>query len=262
MFRKLRIVVLLYLLLIVVLTNWSAHERNTDWGEPLSVVIYPINGDRSDKISSYIASLSTTQFLPIEEAMRVQAQHWGVAIQNPFDIKIAPEVNSLPPTPPLNGNPFSIGYWSLRLRYWAWRNDSFGGPNDIRLFVVYCDLGEHSVLAHSLGLQQGFLGVVNGFGDEQYDGRNNVVLAHEMLHTLGASDKYDPRTNQARFPEGFAQPGLSPRYPQVQAEVMAGPHRARQSRRCQTASNRSLSGTPALSKLAGLNNRTPPGSRL
>ena len=119
MFRKLRIVVLLYLLLIVVLTNWSAHERNTDWGEPLSVVIYPINGDRSDKISSYIASLSTTQFLPIEEAMRVQAQHWGVAIQNPFDIKIAPEVNSLPPTPPLNGNPFSIGYWLLVIGVFA-----------------------------------------------------------------------------------------------------------------------------------------------
>jgi len=181
-------------------------------------VIYPIDGDRSDKINSYIASLSTTQFLPFEEAMRVQAQHWGVAIQNPSDIKIAPEVNSLPPTPPLNGNPFSIGYWSLRLRYRAWPNDSFDGPDDIRLFVVYYDPDEHCVLAHSLGLQQGFLSVMNGFGGEKYDGRNNVVLAHEMLHTLGASGRYDPRTNQALFPEGFAQPGRSPRYP----ELMAG----------------------------------------
>jgi hypothetical protein len=82
---------------------------------------------------------------------------------------------------------------------------------------VYYDPDEHCVLAHSIGLQQGFLGVVNGFGGEKYDGRNNVVLAQEMLHILGASGRYDPRTNQALFPEGFAQPGRSPRYPQVQA---------------------------------------------
>ena len=83
---------------------------------------------------------------------------------------------------------------------------------------MYYDPDEHCVLAHSLELQQGFLGVVNGFDGEKYDGRNNVILAHEMLHTLGASGKYDPRTNQALFPKGFAQPGRSPRYP----EVMAG----------------------------------------
>jgi hypothetical protein len=82
---------------------------------------------------------------------------------------------------------------------------------------VYYDPDEHCVLAHSIGLQQGFLGVVNGFGSEKYDGRNNVVLAQEMLHILGASGRYDPRTNQALFPEGFAQPGRSPRYPQVMA---------------------------------------------
>jgi hypothetical protein len=41
-------------------------------------------------------------------------------------------------------------------------------------------------------------------------------------HTFGASDKYDPQTNQPRYPEGYAEPARNPLYPQQQAEIMAG----------------------------------------
>ena len=46
------------------------------------------------------------------------------------------------------------------------------------------------------------------------------VAAHELFHTLGASDKYDA-TGHASFPGGFAEPGRTPRYPQPGAELMA-----------------------------------------
>jgi hypothetical protein len=46
------------------------------------------------------------------------------------------------------------------------------------------------------------------------------VSAHELFHTLGASDKYDDHGN-ARYPEGFAEPALEPRYPQRGIELMA-----------------------------------------
>jgi len=52
--------------------------------------------------------------------------------------------------------------------------------------------------------------------------QNNVVIAHELLHTLGATDKYDPGSNQPRFPDGYAEPGRQPRLPQEYAEIMAG----------------------------------------
>ncbi|MGR9092709.1 MAG: hypothetical protein ACU85U_19230, partial [Gammaproteobacteria bacterium] len=142
--------------------------------------------------------------------------------EKPVDIKLAPPVTAMPPEPPASGNPFAVAWWSLSLRLWAWRNNTFDGPADIRLFAVYYDPDERATLAHSLGLQKGFVGVIHGFGDAAYDGRNNVVLAHEMLHTLGASDKYDPRTNEALFPLGFAEPDRSPLYPQRHAEIMAG----------------------------------------
>lgn len=222
MFRIIRTSFLLYALLIVALTTWSARARNTDWNDPLWVVVYPINGEQSEKIRTYVRTLSEDQFQPIETIMAEQAKAWGIKLNKPIDIKFAPIVESIPPAPPTSSNPFKVAYWSLRLRLWAWQNDTFDGPSDIRLFAVYYDPDEHATLAHSLGLQKGFLGVVNGYGEASYEGRNNVVLAHEMLHTLGATDKYDPRTNRARYPEGFAAPERPSRYPQQHAELMAG----------------------------------------
>ena len=47
-------------------------------------------------------------------------------------------------------------------------------------------------------------------------------MAHEMLHTLGATDKYDPVNDAPRFPDGYGNPGQLPLYPQMFAELMAG----------------------------------------
>jgi hypothetical protein len=49
-----------------------------------------------------------------------------------------------------------------------------------------------------------------------------VVIAHELLHTLGASDKYDPQSLAPVFPDGYAEPDRQPRHPQRLAEIMAG----------------------------------------
>ena len=43
-----------------------------------------------------------------------------------------------------------------------------------------------------------------------------------MLHTLGATDKYDLRNNRPMFPEGYADPERQPLYPQRMAEIMGG----------------------------------------
>ena len=49
-----------------------------------------------------------------------------------------------------------------------------------------------------------------------------MIITHELLHTLGATDKYDPQTNQPFFPDGFAEPERTPLYPQRWAEIMGG----------------------------------------
>jgi hypothetical protein len=66
------------------------------------------------------------------------------------------------------------------------------------------------------------IGVVNAFARPDMDGSNNVIIAHELMHALGATDRYQPGTNRPLYPDGFADPDAVPLYPQSRAEIMAG----------------------------------------
>lgn len=92
----------------------------------------------------------------------------------------------------------------------------------MRLFVLFHDPEINPRIAHSVGLERGLVGVINAFASPAMAGSNNTIIAHELLHTLGATDKYDPATNLPRFPDGYADPEQSPRYPQEYAEIMGG----------------------------------------
>jgi len=95
-----------------------------------------------------------------------------------------------------------------------------GDKSTVNIFVRYHQPKVDQRLAHSLGLQKGLIGVVNAYAEEKYQAQNNIVIAHELLHTVGASDKYDLNTGQPVYPEGFANPSLE--YAQSSAEIMAG----------------------------------------
>jgi hypothetical protein len=112
--------------------------------------------------------------------------------------------------------------YSLRLRWYAFRHTPFWQSiGTIRLFVLYHDLKYDESLPHSLGLQKGLLGVVHVFASGGQTAQNNVVITHELLHTLGATDKYGAN-GEPVHPEGFADHLPPPRYPQDKAEIMAG----------------------------------------
>ena len=78
------------------------------------------------------------------------------------------------------------------------------------------------MLDHSTALSKGRLGIVNLFASDIARGTNEVVTAHELLHTLGATDKYDLRTTLPLYPDGYAEPNTMPRHPQRFAELMGG----------------------------------------
>ena len=114
-------------------------------------------------------------------------------------------------------------WWSLKFRSWAfarrWHDDSLAG--DVELFVNYYDTATSKSLGHSVGLQGGLIGIINAFADSSYRGSNQVVIVHELMHTLGATDKYGDG-NLPAFPEGYAEPYRVPLYPQRAAEIMGG----------------------------------------
>ena len=102
----------------------------------------------------------------------------------------------------------------------AWQSD-LPDP-DITLFAVYHDSGVSSVLDSSTALRKGLIAIAHVFAEPRQAGSNDVVMVHELLHTLCATDKYSYGTLQPDFPLGYVEPEREPLHPQRFTEIMAG----------------------------------------
>ena len=222
-FRRVRILLLLGLLLVVSVTTCQDRLRSTRWREPLFVALYPIAADDSPATHTYVAALDAERFRPIDRFFAREAHRYGVSIDEPIKTRLRAELDERPPQRPPDARAASTALWSLKLRYWAWRKSGrVREPEDIRIFVLFHDPGLTPTVPHSLGLTKGLIGVVYAFATPEMNGANDVVIAHELAHTLGATDKYDPVSDAPRYPDGYGDPREIPLYPQQTAELMAG----------------------------------------
>ena len=224
MFRRFRIAILLYILILIGGGAWLTSRDSTDWEELLWVLVYPINADHSKDSDSYIRNLEPDHFTAIERFFNQQGRVYGLELEQPVTIHLAAPLSVLPPSPPPEGDTLSVMWWSLKLRYWVWNveRQQSEPQADIKVFVLYHDPKLVSSLPHSLGLQKGLIGVVHAFSSDRMAQSNYVIIAHEIMHTVGASDKYDPKSGLPIYPAGYAEPKLKPRYPQSKAEIMGG----------------------------------------
>ena len=222
-FKRLRVALLLLVLSLVAFSTWHDRYRSTRWREPLFVAIYPIAADDSPATRSYVDSLDAGNFEALDAFFMREAARYHLRVHEPMRSRLQPELQELPPQRAPGAGVLSTALWSLRLRYWAWRVTRHAlEPADVRVFVLYHDPARTPTVPHSLGLTQGLLGVVYAFATPGMTGANNVVIAHELLHTVGATDKYDPSTDAPSFPGGFGDPEQAPLFPQRYAELMAG----------------------------------------
>jgi hypothetical protein len=223
MLRKLRIAVLLLILLVVALKTWQEQHLSKRWRVPLYVSIYPIAADDSAVTRSYLDHLDAGRFKPIDAFFAREAQRYQLQLTEPFRTRLRKELHAHPPQRSPDAGMLATALWSLKLRYWAWQESGDAGePEDIRMFVLYHDPALTPSVPHSLGLTKGLIGVVYAFAAPDMNEENDVVLAHEMLHTLGATDKYDPSNDAPVFPDGYGNPQQVPLVPQQTAELMAG----------------------------------------
>lgn len=223
MFRRIRIAVLLLVLVHVGVGAWLLRARAAAWNQTLRVAVYPIAADDSPRTTAYVDALEPSVVAPIEQFLVEEAKRYGVPFYDPVDVRLVPRLNAIPPPPPHGGSRLDILWWSLQLRYWVWHHGDVAGPAPhVRLFVLYHDPEVTPTVPHSVGLPQGLIGVVHVFATRTQAAENAVVMTHELLHTLRATDKYDPVTNQPVFPDGYAEPRRNPREPQEFAEIMAG----------------------------------------
>jgi len=224
MFRTIRISILLFILFVVAVSTWLTQARSTDWQDSLWVTLYPINADGSEASARYIGELEVADFDGIEAFLQREAERWRPGTRRPVRVVLGEVVTEQPPALPESPNIASVMWWSLRMRWWSARitADQDEIAPDVRIFVRYHRPDHAVTLENSVGLQKGMVGIVNGFASRRFRGRNNVVIAHELLHTLGATDKYSPLNGHPVGPDGLAEPGREPLYPQRFAEIMGG----------------------------------------
>jgi hypothetical protein len=224
MFKAVRITVLLFILVFVAVNTWLSQARSTDWKNSLWVKVYPINADGSSDSATYIAGLDTEDFAPIESFIARETSRYGKLLDRPLRMELGRPINEQPPVIEADSGAIGVMLWSLKLRWWA---SSTAGEQDsvepdVRIFVRYHGPDQSFSLENSVGLQKGMVGIVNAYAGRRQQGSNNVIIAHEFLHTLGATDKYDRASGQPTPPHGLAEPDQRPLYPQSLAEIMGG----------------------------------------
>jgi hypothetical protein len=224
MFKAIRIAVLLFILFFVAVSAWLTQSRSTDWNNSLWLKVYPINADGSDIVARYIADLGVDDFVDIEAFITRETARYGKTLDRPLRMELGREVRKQPPTIDPDSGILGVMTWSLRLRWWA---SSTAGDQDtidpdIRIFIRYHSPDDGFRLENSVGLQKGMVGIVNARASRRHAGGNNVIIAHEFMHTLGATDKYEQGTGQPLAPDGLAEPDREPLYPQRWAEIMGG----------------------------------------
>lgn len=222
MWKKLRIAILLLILAAVALDTWRA-KAELDWQLPFHVALYPINADGSTRVAAYLQTLRVQDFQPINDYFSAEAKRYQLPLSRPITVQLGETVHSIPPAPPPDGNLLPVISWSLTFRYYAWRNSpDVPIKPQIRLYLLYYDPTTQPRLSHSTALEKGRIGRVNVFGTVKQHDQNLVVIAHELLHTLSATDKYDFSTGLPVYPLGYADPAQQPLYPQRHAELMGG----------------------------------------
>lgn len=224
-FRRIRIAILLAVL--VVTAAWgasTAYKRmiRGRWQGPLQVGIVLLAPGGGVDAETWRRGASRLSGRLAEEMQR-----WRGPGAIPFEISV---VGPMAWSRPL---PFSPRSGSLIDRAWhaldVWRTvreidraaGGVAGGFDVRVFVLAAPLlGDQVEFAEGSGALNGEVAFVRGSpgGDLSIPLQ---AIGHELLHTVGASDKYDGG-GHALEPDGLADPGRVPRYPQDHAEWMVG----------------------------------------
>jgi len=223
-FKLMRVVALLSILIVLVLGTWMTEKRLASWQRPAWVVVYPILADDSSATLDYAKKIDESTFAAVNEFMERETRPYGIRVTPAFYIKLAPVSSNLPPDLPDQYNTLAIAWWSLKMRWWATLqgfNDGQSGT-DIQMFILYHGVDGRNEVDISVGMRKGRYGVLNAYADKQMNSRNLVVFTHELMHVFGASDKYIRATGEPEYPFGFADPDQHPLFPQKRAEIMGG----------------------------------------
>lgn len=224
-FRRARIAALLGVLVFTAAwgasTSWHRHVR-TRWDRPLQVglVLLAREGELDPEHWRRGASVLSSR-------LAAEMERWRGPGPAPFQVTVVGPLRwegGLPMTPAsgslLDRVRHAIDVWSTSREVDRLSGGAAGGF-DLRVLFLADSMGGGPLgFAEGSGALNGEVALVRGSaaGDLSIPLQ---AIGHELLHTVGATDKYDPG-GHAREPDGLADPDRTPRYPQVHAEWMVG----------------------------------------
>lgn len=225
-FFYVRVTILLTVLAGVLLWAWadvrSRRARNT-WDHTLYVAIAVVRLERVD--DGAIAAMQAR--LPaLEDRLAAEMTRYRLGAPRPVRFSLVTPVDATSPPPlPEGDGPVDAVKHSFALSAYLKDVDARAGIDasifDARIYVaVRRTRREERTLVEGRSEQGGRVGLVEVELDAESGDLPLIVVAHELLHTLGATDKYDG-TGRTLVPLGLAEPERDPLYPQRFAEIMS-----------------------------------------
>jgi hypothetical protein len=225
-FFRVRVAVLLLVLAVVLLFAWRDVRRRhgrTSWDRPLAVAIVLV---RRTPLDAAAVSAFEDRVAVLDARLAEERRRYQPGALRPFMLTFVGPVDDAEPPPKPAGETL-LDAAKQAWRRWRWTSavDSLGALDgsqyDSRIYVsarVPEDAARERVEGESE--EGGRLGTVEVELDPSMVDFALFVAAHELFHTLGASDKYDA-AGRTLVPSGFAEPDRMPPLPQEFVEIMA-----------------------------------------
>jgi hypothetical protein len=220
-----RLTLLLALLFVVV--TYAIHDVRSrharkEWDHTLSVAIVVIRHGAVDD-----GSINALRDRAPALASRLESElhRYAPSAKAPFAFTVFGAIDGMQPAPTVNGDGLvALASYAWDLHRWTSNIDSrvnlVAGAYDSRIYVTAEPPTSKKHMIEGASEPGGRVGVVTVDLDALTIDYALAVIAHELFHTLDATDKYD-EGGHTRVPDGLAEPDLAPRFPQRLVEVMA-----------------------------------------
>ncbi len=225
-FYRIRVAVLLAVLGFVCLYAWAdirSRQARTTWERPVSVAVVLLEMGR---VSPQVVSEFKARAGALEDQLANERRRHRPGGSRPFSLSVFGPVSiAMRPPEPKSNELTALARHAFD--EWSYLRDVHGRMNgfdaagyDSRIYVVIKPARGGAQFVEGRSQQGGRIGVVDVDLNSEMVDFAWCVVAHELMHTLGASDKYSS-SGQALVPQGLAEPDKRPRFPQSHVEIMA-----------------------------------------
>lgn len=225
-FFRVRVSILLSILIAVLIWAGCDIQRRrarNQWIETLDVALILV---RKDNLDEGAVEMLKRRAGALEERLAAEFHRRNPDAPKPFHFEVRGPVDlrRAPPRQPSEGL-FDLARYNFDLwRFVRGVNADAGveaSSFDATIYLVArSPKASSGASVEGASQEGGTVGVVEVELDRTMVDFALFVTTHELLHLLGAKDKYDA-SGRSLVPEGLAEPELRPLYPQRHAEVMA-----------------------------------------